>query len=196
MKKALDFVDAFLEHRGDYDPAAAREYYLRTRKLKGRKAAAPIVKAPTPAAKAVNPGSKLAFRGGPLNKLGTRIEEDETPVSSPSGAQLTTYDQGPHDLGRATYADGSVYDAKTGWSSKAPAPAPVPVAKVNKSTNRKQRMAQVQKKMARARRLANRISDPQRKREVLRRLANAEQKLEKTRKKYGSRAALRRRTGV
>lgn len=30
------FVDDFLQHRSTYDPVKAREYYLRTRKLKGK----------------------------------------------------------------------------------------------------------------------------------------------------------------
>jgi len=31
-----DFIDDFLQHKSEYDPVKAREYYLRTRKLKGR----------------------------------------------------------------------------------------------------------------------------------------------------------------
>ena len=31
------FIGNYLSHAGDYDPAKARDYYLRTRKLKGRK---------------------------------------------------------------------------------------------------------------------------------------------------------------
>lgn len=35
MTHVDDFIEDFLEHK--YDPVKAREYYLRTRKLKGRK---------------------------------------------------------------------------------------------------------------------------------------------------------------
>lgn len=34
------FIENFLEHRSDYNPQEAHDYYMRTRKLKGRKAAA------------------------------------------------------------------------------------------------------------------------------------------------------------
>ncbi len=36
MTDSNEFIENFLEHRSIYDPVKAREYYLRTRKLKGR----------------------------------------------------------------------------------------------------------------------------------------------------------------
>lgn len=42
-------MDGDLEHRAPYDPAKARAYYLRTRKLKGRKKAAALAKPPAAA---------------------------------------------------------------------------------------------------------------------------------------------------
>lgn len=38
MTDVSEFIEGVLEHRGAYDPVAAREYYLRTRKLKGKEA--------------------------------------------------------------------------------------------------------------------------------------------------------------
>lgn len=40
MPSAEEFIDDFLKH--EYDPVKAREYYLRTRQLKGRRAATPF----------------------------------------------------------------------------------------------------------------------------------------------------------
>lgn len=61
----------------------------------------------------VNPRSKVQYNGKPLKKLGTRMEEDETPEVSPTGAKLKDYNG--TGLGKGTYADGYVYDAAVGW---------------------------------------------------------------------------------
>lgn len=37
MRSGKELLQDFLEHAGDYDPAKAHEYYVRTRRLKGRK---------------------------------------------------------------------------------------------------------------------------------------------------------------
>lgn len=58
--EAKEFVDKILSHADpNYDPIARREYYLRTRQLKGRKSGpAPIAKTKTKVAK--SPVSKTA----------------------------------------------------------------------------------------------------------------------------------------
>lgn len=104
-----DFV---LKHA--YDPVYAREYYLRTRKLKGE----------NKASGKEHPQSKVSYSGKPVVvKPGKRIEEDETPNASPNGAKLVNYDGS--GLGTATYEDGSVFTSSgwklgdKGWSDKA-----------------------------------------------------------------------------
>lgn len=92
MTTTEEFIENFLEHRSDYDPVKAREYYLRTRKLKGRAKG-----------RAAAPGKKVR-----------RVEEDGVPETSPSGAKLIDYDG--RGAGRATYADGSTFDG-AGWNS-------------------------------------------------------------------------------
>lgn len=206
MSKHDAFLEDFLEHK--YDPIKAREYYLRTRKLKGRATAKdrakakeyvtrttadaqsklsadvkkngvkknparrigaaeqklirarslaerikdPVLKAEmlakisaaekkvgavkakqpktapkAPAKKAstkvasVAPGSKVAYNGKPVKiKPGARMEEDETPNTSPSGAKLKDFDG--KGLGKAVYADGSVFTS-SGWQTPRKAPA-------------------------------------------------------------------------
>lgn len=103
-----EVLEDFLQHRGDYNPADAHAYYMRTRELKGRK------KGTTPPTSTALPKTQAGYPGQP-HKLGTRMEEDMSPLTSPGGAKLTAYDQGSHNLGRATYSDGHVYDAKLGW---------------------------------------------------------------------------------
>lgn len=200
MTDTTEFIEDFLQH--EYDPVKAHEYYMRTRKLKGRASATekagakayeqhqtadaqkklnadikgkPVVLSKTrrigaaeqklirarslamrvkdPQVKADmlarvrtaeaklrkvkgtidlidpkkataakdatkdHPKSKVQYNGKPLRKLGTRMEEDETPEVSPGGAKLKDYDG--KGLGKATYSDGSVYDAKTGWRKPA-----------------------------------------------------------------------------
>ncbi len=41
MRDVNTFLEDYLQH-AEYDPVKAREYYLRTRKLKGRKAESPV----------------------------------------------------------------------------------------------------------------------------------------------------------
>lgn len=109
-----EFIQDFLSHLYSaedrpYDPVKAHEYYIRTRKLKGRK----------PGKKHMvghandHPQSKVDIHGKPLPRLGTRMEEDQTPNKSPYGAQLIDYNG--NGKGKATYADGTVYDANKGW---------------------------------------------------------------------------------
>lgn len=62
MSQADDFIKEFLQLQHAYDPVYARQYYLRKRKLKGRK-----------------PGSKKI------------LSEDEVPSKSPSGARLVDF---------------------------------------------------------------------------------------------------------
>lgn len=78
MTDTAEFIEDFLAHR--YDAEYAHEYYMRTRKLKGR----------------------------------PRVEEDEVPTRSPSGARLVDYDG--TGQGRALYSDGSTYDGR-GWNA-------------------------------------------------------------------------------
>lgn len=89
MTEAAKFVEEFLAHR-EYDAAKAHDYYMRTRELKGRKAA-----------------TEVKPKGKPK-----RIEEDEVPEKSPSGAKIVDYDG--KGSGKATYSDGSYYDGN-GW---------------------------------------------------------------------------------
>lgn len=62
--------EVLLKHMTDYDPAAAREYYLRNRQLKGRQAAAqkPILKRGPAAAKPL-PTKKVAGKVVPIKKV-------------------------------------------------------------------------------------------------------------------------------
>jgi len=80
MRTVDEFLTDVLQH--EYDPVKAREYYLRTRKLKGRKR--------------------------------KRVEEDEVPMKSRTGAKLVDFDGA--NGGRAVYEDGSTYDGD-GWDS-------------------------------------------------------------------------------
>lgn len=87
------FIEDFLSH--EYDPVKAREYYLRTRKLKGRGA----------------PGSAV-LKVTPSKPAPKKIMEDEVPEASPSGAKLIDFDGS--GSGRAIYSDGTVFDGN-GW---------------------------------------------------------------------------------
>lgn len=159
------FIDNYLQHTlniAPYDPQKAHEYYMRTRKLKGRNKGSHSID---------NPGAHRTYDGKTLPKLGTRMEEDTTPNVSPQGAKLVSYDG--HGLGRAVYADGHVYDARTGWQSKTP---------IQKGS-RAQRAAQAHQRINRARALINKINDPKRKAQLLQRLKVAEDKLHRI---YGS----------
>lgn len=130
-----EFVDEFvLAHA--YDPVKARAYYLRTRKLKGRRKAA------------VQP---------------KRIHEDEAPAKSPTGAKMVDFDG--KNGGRATYSDGSTFDGN-GWNSGGSSPklrlnvaqlkldrAKRQVSKIKDPAFKKQRiqrLAQLQKELNRA----------------------------------------------
>lgn len=197
MTDVKEFVEKFFKH--EYDPVKAREYYLRTRKLKGRgdgtteyekrtvgdaqkklnsdlkktkvtmnpkrridAAEQKLIRARSLASRIKDPAVKadmLARLSGAEKKLktvqgkhgvkskndqkttsktpnkstekplpktqagspgkphkpGQRFEEDESPMTSPGGARLTSYDGGSHGLGKAVYSDGHVYDAKLGW---------------------------------------------------------------------------------
>ncbi len=162
---ADDFIEEFLSHRAEYDPVKAREYYLRTRELKGRKPGSPQV----------NPKSKIAYNGEPLKPLGQQILEDETPELSPSGAKLVSFGSSKATLGKAVYADGSSYTGRSGWSS--------PKAKAAKSKpsggDRKRRIGAAEQKLIRAKSNAAKIKDPAKKQKILQRISATELKLKK-----------------
>lgn len=162
----------------EYDPVKAREYYLRTRKLKGRKVGS--------AAKPINPQSRIGYNGKPLKKLGSRMEEDETPNTSPSGAKLVDYDG--KGLGKATYSDGSVYDAAVGWkqggrAAVTSAKAANNAQRAKSGMNPRRRIGQAEQKLIRAKTLANRVKDPVTKAALLNRLAATERKLKSVKAK-------------
>lgn len=165
MTDTNEFIENFLAH--DYDPVKAREYYLRTRKLKGRKPGT-----------AINPRSKVGYNGKPLKPIGKRMEEDETPDVSPSGAKLTDYDGG--GLGKAWYADGTVYDARVGWKNYGKG---VDSTRARNNTasktnsNPRRRIGNAEQKLIRAKTLANRVKDPKAKAALFKRLAATEKKL-------------------
>lgn len=99
MTNAEEFIENFLKHGLSPEDVKRynREYYLRNRKLKGRKiSSATKAKAP--------------------RKM---IQEDELPETSPSGAKLVDFDG--KDGGRATYSDGSTFDGN-GWNSDRSSP--------------------------------------------------------------------------
>lgn len=148
LDEAAEFVQKFIQH-ADYDPVKAHEYYMQTRQLKGRK---PAQADPPPL-----PKTQAGYPGKP-HKLGTMLEEDMSPMASPRGAKLTAYDSGPHGLGRATYADGNVYDAKTGWANN-------------------HRINAAESKLIRARTLATKVKDPKAKTQLMNRISAAEEKL-------------------
>lgn len=180
---ANEFMDSFLAHRSLYDPVKAREYYLRTRKLKGLASPSDVAKAKeyekrenadaqkrlnadlkkTPVsmnkkrrigaaeqklirakslanrikdpdvkadtlkrlALAEKKFNKVKASNGLLpNKLGQsikpilktkpkRVEEDEVPMKSRSGAKLVDYNG--KGAGKAVYSDGSTFDGN-GWT--------------------------------------------------------------------------------
>ncbi len=157
MKDPDNFVDHYLMHL--YDPVKAREYYLRTRELKGREAAS------------VDPKSKVTYDGGPVViKPGTRMEEDQTPLVSPSGAKLVDYVGA--GLGTAKYADGSVFTS-SGWTGLPKAPVtskPITAAK-------KRKIGAAEQKIIRAKTLAKKIKDPVEKRNRLQEISAAEKRL-------------------
>lgn len=103
-----------------------------------------------------HPESKVAFSGKPVAvKRGKRMEEDETPVKSPSGAKLVDYDG--KGLGKATYADGLVYTS-SGWSKA-------------------RQVGQQESPLIRARTKANKIKDPKKKAQALSKIRALENRL-------------------
>lgn len=66
--------DSALFH-GTYDPAKAREYYLRTRKLKGRKPG--TIKAPDPSTTGRRPAPATTFAPGKPNRSNTKSRRAE-----------------------------------------------------------------------------------------------------------------------
>lgn len=159
---AAEFVQSFIEH-AEYDPVKAHEYYVRTRQLKGRQ--------PAKAIPQTSPKTQAGYPGHP-HKLGTRFEEDASPMASPTGAKLTSYSGGPHGLGKAVYADGHVYDAKFGWIKPQPGI---------------QRANAAQSKLDRARKAAQDLP-PQRRKEVEGRIKAAQDKLNAVKASTKSRA--------
>lgn len=137
MTDANDGVDEFiLKHA--YDPAYAREYYLKNRKLKGKKP--------------------------------NRVEEDQVPMKSKTGAKLVDFSKGPHGMGQAVYSDGSSFDGN-GWTtskSKAQGKAKASAA---------ERKNAAQRKLSQARVRANKIKSPRARKAMLNRIASAERKL-------------------
>lgn len=116
----------------EYDSAKAHAYYMRTRELTGRKKGTSKAKPPTP----------------------KRIEEDEVPEKSPTGAKIVDYNgAGP---GRATYADGSTYDGN-GWNKT--------------GHDRSTRINAAQQVLMKAKNEAKKIKDPAMKATRLKRLA-------------------------
>lgn len=114
----------------EYDSAKAHAYYMRTRELTGRKKGA--AKPSTP----------------------KRLEEDEVPTTSPSGAKIIDYNgAGP---GRATYADGSTYDGN-GWNKT--------------GHDRSTRIRAAQQVLMKAKNEAKNMTDPAMKATRLKRLA-------------------------
>lgn len=151
MTDVDEFIENFFETHGEdnilehaeikrrYDPVKARAYYLRTRKLKGRRKAAP-----------------------------KRVEEDEVPMNSPSGAKLVDYDgKGP---GKATYSDGSTFDGN-GWAKPASK-----AAGASKATRAK-RINNAQRKLSQARLRASRIKNARARKLMLSRIAITEKRL-------------------
>lgn len=120
----------------------------------------------SPAKKAVSrahPQSKVAFSGKSVKlKPGQRMEEDETPVTSPRGAKLVDYDG--KGLGTAKYADGSVYTS-SGWAGT--------------NASRSRRASEAESRLIRNRTRANKIKDPKKKAAALAKLRASEAKLRK-----------------
>lgn len=155
---AEEFIEDFLAHRAEYDPIKAREYYLRTRELKGREKGN------------ADPDSKMAFTGDPVViKPGKRMEEDESPMKSPSGAKLVDYDG--KGLGKATYADGSVFTS-SGWSRSGKSGT-----KGKSSVARARRIGAAEQRIIRAKTAAAKVKDPVAREKMVRRIAVAERKL-------------------
>ena len=155
MTDTGQFIEDFFEHAVVYDPVYAHDYYLRTRKLKGRLGSK------------VNPKSTKTYDGKPLKKLGTRMEEDQTPDMSRSGAKLIKYVGA--GKGKAVYADGTTYDAVTGWNAKA--------QRATGGGSKQTRVQVSRQKLARVRALANNVKDPQKKAALAARLKAYEAKL-------------------
>lgn len=149
MSDVDGFIEGFLQH--NRDPASVKEYnrqyYLRTRKLKGRRKAQ------------VQP---------------KRINEDEVPEKSPTGAKLVDFDG--KNGGRATYSDGSVYDGN-GWNATGASP--------------KLRMNVAQLKLDRAKRQVNSIKDPAFKQQRIKRLNELQKVLNAAKSRQTRRAGNR-----
>lgn len=132
----------------------------------GRKPGDPQYGDDPPAKKAVSrahPQSKTAFSGKPVKlKPGQRMEEDETPLASPSGSKLVDYNG--KGLGKATYADGSVYTS-SGWRKG--------------GASRSRRASEAESRLIRNRTQANKIKDPKKKAAALAKLRASEAKLRK-----------------
>ena len=83
--------DSALLHAGDYDPAYARAYYLRTRKLKGRKKASGLPKPKSYYDRNQNTVAKdapAAFRRAAEGNEG-KYNQDDPPTPAERRAQLT-----------------------------------------------------------------------------------------------------------
>lgn len=151
MSDVDEFIEGFLQH--NRDPASVKEYnrqyYLRTRKLKGRR--------------------KTQVQTKPK-----RVEEDEVPEKSPTGAKLVDFDG--KGGGRATYADGSVFDGN-GWNSTGASP--------------KLRMNVAQLKLDRAKRQVSKIKDPTFKKQQLQRIVALQKSLNTAKSRQARRAGNR-----
>lgn len=164
MTKADEVIKDFvLKHA--YDPVYAREYYLRNRKLKGGKAAG------------VDPQSQITYSGKPVQiKPGKKTHEDETPNVSPSGSKLVDFNAGPDGLGKAVYADGSVFTS-SGWKK------PASKAEGQLAAGAAKRLNDAQRKLSAARTQASKLENPKDKKALLNRISAAEKKLSDAQKK-------------
>lgn len=140
------FAEQFvLQHA--YDPVKAHAYYMEKRKLKGRK-----------------PGS-------PKPPTAKRVEEDQVPAKSPTGAKIVDYNgAGP---GRATYADGSTYDGN-GWNKT--------------GHDRNTRINAAQQVLMKLKNDAKNIKDPQQKSARMNRLNQLQRSLDLEKRKGGNKS--------
>lgn len=137
MTEPNEFIETYIKHWGVYDPVEAHKYYIENRQLKGK-------------------GDPRAYKdgfGNPLPKLGTKFNEDESPLASPGGnTKLLAYGGGK-DGSTAKYADGWVYDSNKGWVA--------PKAKVS-TRNSKARVETAQKRLDQVKSAVQKASPTQR----------------------------------
>lgn len=154
------FIEDFLQH--EYDPVKAREYYLRTRKLKGRKPA----------------------------KARPPLNEDEIPPNTPSGAKLVDFKNGVATYSDGTQVDNTGWvKPKSKAEAQAKVDAAQAQNNSNRAKNgleprssikvKGRRIGTAEQRLIRARTLASKIKDPAKRRAMIQKISATQAKLDR-----------------